>query len=244
MKVLSVGDQIQTGNYVVRSRFTRSVLLLGPANRALFVVDRSIGAGPLHLVVSNPSAFVVEEHLSFPLPNPAPIFDSKMPRLSVGEIKRLLRALESFLPHQAPPESLISLFTPTHNISKQQQYRDALFQQAFGHVAARRIAEAARLIRGCGEGLTPSGDDFLCGWMLALRLQRKIEQARYLLSHALGKNPVSNAFLEMSAKGRVNAAMRHLLIAPTAAHVKKVCAFGHSSGADLLCGVWFGCTHP
>ena len=240
MKILSIGDQIRAGTYTVRSRFNRSVLLLGPANRALFAVDRSIGPGPLHLVVSNPNAFVREDRLRMPPECPSPVFDSEMPRLSEEKRRALLRILQSALPRLAPPESLISIFAPTSHLPRQQQNRDALFQKAFAHVAARRIADAARLIRGCGEGLTPSGDDFLCGWMLALRLQGKKAQARYLLPHALGQNAVSNAFLGMAAKGRVNGAVKNLLATPTAARVRTVCTFGHSSGADLLCGMWFG----
>lgn len=76
--------------------------------------------------------------------------------------------------------------------------------------------------------------------MLALRLRHKFAPIRTILNNARGQNPVSNAFLEMSAKGRVNAAVQRLFQCPTHAHVKKVCDFGHSSGADLLCGVLGG----
>ena len=240
MKILSIGDKIRAGTYTVRSRFNRSVLLLDPALRALFVVDRSIGEGPLNLVVTHPNAFVREDRLLMPLECPAPVFDSKMPRLSADQRHALLRVLQSALPRLAPPESLISLFATARPLPRQQQNRNALFQKAFAHVAARRIADATRLIRGCGEGLTPSGDDFLCGWMLALRLQKKNTQARYLLPHSLGQNAVSNAFLEMAAKGHVNGPVKLLLAAPSPARIRTVCAFGHSSGADLLCGLWFG----
>ena len=244
MKVFSIGDQIRRGTYTVRSRFTRSVLLLGAKDCALFIVDRSIGAGPLNLVVSNPNTFVWDERLDIPLPEPAPLFDSTLPRLHPGEIEKLLCILRSSLPRQAPSESLVSLFAPAQALPKTQHFRDVLFQKAFAHIAARRIAEGARLIRGCGEGLTPSGDDFLCGWMLACRLQRKIALAKFLMQKALGKNPISNAFLKMAATGRVNGAMQHLIQSPTDARVKKVCAFGHNSGADVLCGMVFGLSRP
>ena len=67
MRILSSGDRIRPGAYEVKSRFARSVLLLGADDRPLFVVDKSIGAGPLNLVVANPQAFAV----SAALPNPA-----------------------------------------------------------------------------------------------------------------------------------------------------------------------------
>jgi hypothetical protein len=239
MKILSMGDRIRPGKYVVRARFSRSVLLLDKANRALFVVDRSIGAGPLNFVEADPHAFVVGDVLEISGDVQAPRFDSVMPR---GDVSKLRRRLETALPRHAPPDSLVSLFKPAKKPSRFQRARDALFQKAFAHVAAGRLAAGVRLIRGCGEGLTPAGDDFLCGWMLACRLKRQTARAQAILRHARGKNPVSNAFLEMSAQGRVNVAVQRLLQAPSSARVKTVCAFGHSSGADLLCGMLYGLT--
>ncbi len=240
MKILSMGDQIRPGPYAVRARFERSVLLLDAANRALFVVDRSIGAGPLNLVVAHPAAFVADDTLVLPRRTNAPRFDSAMPRLRAGQRATLLRVLETALPRHAPPGSLVSLFVPANHNPRLQRNRDARFQQAFARFAAGRLAAGVRLIRGCGEGLTPSGDDFLCGWMLACRMCRKTAMATAILERALGQNPVSNAFLELSAKGRVNVAVKKLLLSPSAVRVKPACDVGHSSGADLLCGMVFG----
>ena len=232
-----MGDRVRPGTYAVKARFARSVLLLGAASRALFVVDRSIGAGPLNLVVTDPHAFVAGETLAVPRRAPAPRFDSALPRTDSAKLRCVL---EKALLRHAPPDSLVSLFFPVGKIPHLQENRDALFRKAFAHVAAGRLAAGVRLVRGCGAGLTPAGDDFLCGWMLALRLRRQSARARGILKHALGENPVSNAFLELSAAGRVNGAVKKLLQAPSSARVKAVCAFGHSSGADLLCGMLFG----
>ena len=244
MKVFSMGDRIRPGAYALRARFARSVLLLDRADRALFVVDRSIGPGPLNLVVADPNAFVSSDSLAIPRRADAPRFDSRLPRLDRIARARLLRTLASALPRHAPPESLVSLFPPAKTLPRRQASRDALFQQAFGLFAAGRLAADVKLIRGCGEGLTPSGDDFLCGWMLALRLRRILAPLPTILICARGENRVSNAFLEMAAHGRVNVAVKNLLQAPSAARVRAVCDFGHSSGADLLCGMKFGLEHP
>jgi len=241
VRILSSGDRIRPGAYEVKSRFARSVLLLGADDRPLFVVDKSIGAGPLNLVVANPQAFVAGESLAISRSSGAPRFDSALPRTDRAKLRRVLAQA---LPRHAPPDSLVSLFAPSGKIPRQQANRDALFRKAFAQIAAGRLAAGVRLIRGCGAGLTPAGDDFLCGWMLALRLRRRGALAREILRHALGKNPISNAFLELSAAGRVNVAVQKLLQAPSSARVKAVCAFGHSSGADLLCGMLFELGHP
>ncbi|NCA82739.1 MAG: DUF2877 domain-containing protein [Opitutae bacterium] len=240
MKVLSMGDRIRPGAYALRARFARSVLLLDHADRALFVVDRAIGPGPLNLVVADPNAFVSGDSLAIPRRADAPRFDSRLPRLDRAARARLLRTLASALPRHAPPASLVSLFAPAKALPRLQASRDALFQKAFGLFAAGRLAAGVKLIRGCGEGLTPSGDDFLCGWMLALRLRRIPAPLPTILKSARGGNRVSNAFLEMAAQGRVNVAVKNLLQAPSAARVHAVCGFGHSSGADLLCGLRYG----
>ena len=237
MKILSIGDRVRPGVYAVRARFARSALLLGADGRALFVVDRSIGPGPLNLVAADPQAFLPGETLALPRNVPAPRFDSSQPRLDRAERERLRRLLATALPRHAPPESLVSLFAPAARLPRFQAARDARFRKAFAHFAAGRLAAGVRLIRGCGEGLTPAGDDFLCGRMLALRLRRNFAPLRAIPENARGKNPVSNAFLEMAAAGRVNIAVRRLLQTPSSARVKAVCAFGHSSGADLLCGL-------
>jgi hypothetical protein len=267
VRILSSGDRIRPGAYEVQARFARSVLLLGAGGRPLFVVDKSIGAGPLNLVVAEPNAFVAGESLAIPRrseapPRPcavggkvgsptaqgggarpnhirteAPRFDSALPQTDRAMLRRVL---EKALPRHAPPDSLVSLFFPAGNVPRQQANRDALFRKAFARIAAGRLADGVRLIRGCGAGLTPAGDDFLCGWMLACRLRRRGTLAQEILRHARGNNPVSNAFLELSAAGRVNVAVKKLLQTPSSARVKAVCAFGHSSGADWLCGMLWG----
>ena len=240
MKILSIGDQVLPGEYAVKSRSERSLMLFNSSSNALFIVDRSIGEGPLNLVVADPNEFLPGHTLEIPRRKDSPCFDSSMPKLEKDARTSLLILLETSLPRHAPPDSLISLFAPAKKYPHLQQVRDALFHQAFAQFATQRMAEGVRLIRGCGEGLTPSGDDFLCGLMLACRLRRNWAMAQTILRHALGKNPVSNAFLKMAAKGCVNVAIQHMLESPADAGVKKVCAFGHSSGADLLCGLRYG----
>ncbi len=240
MRILSIGDRVRPGRYTVHARYERSILLFDGKDRPLFVVDRSIGPGPLNLVVGAPQAAVPGETLEIARGCPGPRFDSALPRPDPTRRTRLLRLLQSELPRCAPPDSLASLFDPAATLPPRQQARDRLFHKTFDRFAAGRLAEGVRLIRGCGQGLTPSGDDFLCGWMVACRLHRKSALARTLLEYARSRNPVSNAFLELAAQGRVNAAMKKLLQAPSPARVRDVCAFGHTSGADWLCGLLWG----
>ncbi|HPR68268.1 MAG TPA: DUF2877 domain-containing protein [Kiritimatiellia bacterium] len=240
MKALSMGDRIRAGAYSVLTRYRRSLLLAGRDGRLLFIVDRSIGPGPLNIVVSRPDRFLPGDAFRLPPWPTAPRFNSSLPRLDRTARARLMTTLQAALPRFAPPDSLVSLMTSPGTLPPRQTARDQRIRRGLLHISSEQLAAGVRLLRGCGEGLTPAGDDFLCGLMLAGRLLRRPALARAMLPHALGSNPVANAFLNLSAEGRVHIAVQRLLQAPSPARVRAVCAFGHSSGADLLCGLLWG----
>ena len=105
----------------------------------------------------------------------------------------------------------------------------------------------ARLI-GLGPGLTPSGDDFLGGAMIALSMSGYAEHAATLAEHALaaaadGTNRISQAHLRAAAQG-LGADALHRCIGALArgnsealrTALKRLDAIGHSSGWDALAG--------
>ena len=239
-----MGDCIRSGRYRVAARHTRSTLLAGAKGCILFMVACDIGPGPLNIVVDNPARPLSGDALQLPPWPAAPRFNSAMPLPGKSALARLDQLLDTALPRHAPPESLITLFEPPRRLPPRQAARDQRFHEALDLISCGRLEAGIALIRGCGEGLTPSGDDFICGLMLALRLQRHPARARALLPQALGGNLVANAFLKLAARGRVNIALQRLLEHPTPARLKAVCAFGHSSGADLLCGLRQALAHP
>ena len=122
---------------------------------------------------------------------------------------------------------------------------------------AEAAAEAAYSIAGCGIGLTPSADDFLCGVMasvLASAIARG-EQNKWLpITAAMAKraaprtNLISAAFLRQAACGQLSSDVLTLirtlyssvlsLRLPSAA--MNVIAFGETSGTDILTGIYFG----
>lgn len=106
---------------------------------------------------------------------------------------------------------------------------------------------------GAGQGLTPSGDDVLCGLLLALRLAGAADARRCLWSSVrprLGSTTtVSAALLIEAADGYAVPAVVRLATAlaggrgsepEVATAAREVRAIGHSSGADLLAGLFGG----
>ena len=122
---------------------------------------------------------------------------------------------------------------------------------------AEAAGEAAYSIAGCGIGLTPSADDFLCGVMasvLASAIARG-EQNKWLpITAAMAKraaprtNLISAAFLRQAACGQLSSDVLSFiqtlysrvlsLRLPSAA--MNVIAFGETSGTDILTGIYLG----
>lgn len=138
-----------------------------------------------------------------------------------------------------------------------------------GHATWERLHRPARLLAGgvgtdatgaCnlvgqlvgfGRGLTPSGDDTLCGVLLTLRLLRHSDRLDRLWPHIESRlrttTTLSASLLAAAAHGHAAPQVVGLLAAlgsaddvqagDLAARVDRVLAIGHSSGADLLAGV-------
>lgn len=115
------------------------------------------------------------------------------------------------------------------------------------------VPEKAKALVGLGPGLTPAGDDFLGGVMIALRWLRDEALAKRIAAWALPlartrTSKISRAHLYCAANGEGAAALHDLLAAFSStqrddlnAHVDALDSIGHSSGWDALAGVVCAC---
>jgi hypothetical protein len=104
---------------------------------------------------------------------------------------------------------------------------------------------------GLGPGLTPSGDDFICGLMVALHYlgftdaARKVSEA--VLPIALREtNIISAQLLRCAAAGQASSALFDVLDAVLTCsnleeHIDVIGAIGHTSGWDSLAGAALVC---
>jgi len=250
--IVSRGDGVAAGRYGLLAVHRRSrVYADASRKRLLFAVVPEIGDGPLNLVVENPH--VLPDDLRVPRASPVPVYRSEAPSPLSEEVRARLAGLcRRELPRRAPADSLVSLFSPPGEPRPTpfQRRRDAFLvphlpalaralRRPGGRGPRPGLREAIHAFRGCGTGMTPSGDDFLSGVFLAhfVVLGRPVPAA--WLREALTANAVSAAFLRMAARGRVHAAMLALLSAPSPAAFGRALRFGHTSGADTLCGMAF-----
>ena len=119
------------------------------------------------------------------------------------------------------------------------------------------ISAAAGAMAGCGPGLTPSSDDFLCGMMAAMlarggargRVLRTMDITQRMGCAARVKtNVISGSFLIRSSQGLLSADVLDTVgqlfsNGPTQSlesAASRVIAFGETSGTDILSGIYFG----
>ena len=111
----------------------------------------------------------------------------------------------------------------------------------------RSTCHWAKQLIGLGPGLTPSGDDFLGGLLIAMHAIGKQDGARQLWA-AIGAdaraatNSISLALLEAAARGLGSAGLHAAIGAimsgeNPASAVARLSRFGYSSGWDALAGV-------
>lgn len=132
------------------------------------------------------------------------------------------------------------------------------FIKAFKNNKVGEISELTNKIIGFGSGLTPSMDDFICGIMISniyftYFLDLDIDLA-YKINYEIVKNidnkttKISEEMLKWASKAKVSQDVRELLVSLISTEdtkgilrkVSKVADFGHSSGTDILCGIYIG----
>jgi len=255
-EVLSFGDRVGPGDYALHSRFSQAANFT-QGGRLVSVVGPGVGGGPINIVMegldfSRLGRLEISED-SFALDGAVfpktPTFDSRLPsgaRLDLSRCRDLLL-------RKAHPKSLAFLLDGS---------RCHGFTSGFEKVLARRLHDAAhelrrgnlevgsRAARGAGFGLTPSGDDLLCGYLWGLHIRQRISGGDFsadierVYDCARGSNPLSTAFLDCAKEGRFFERLRDLIAAlgrgepeQLESRLDGVLTVGETSGADTCVGL-------
>jgi hypothetical protein len=217
---------LELGTGEVCAQFRRSFYLRFPGERYACVGDASLGRGPLNVLVDDfsPAAFGTRVSVSLEratawTPPPAP---AVMPNLGNA---------------RTPAEGLGGLVLGEQNALSihAQPALDALAEWLSGNALRH---EAEELI-GLGPGLTPSGDDYLGGMLVALRLSGRGGQAdalwRWLEPRLAARtSAISAAHLAAAAAGEAHEALHVALTGKW--NLDALSAVGHCSGWDALAG--------
>jgi hypothetical protein len=225
------GQFVARGEGEVCAVFKRSFYLRFADNAYACVGDASIGHGPLNAIVDEYAAPALGERISLSA-------DSTWQaswRSATGVLD--LDALREAARGRTPDEGLGCLVADKHNAlsAHAQPALDAVDEWIAGHTLDAR---AEQLI-GLGPGLTPSGDDYLGGVMVALHLRQRASQASALwrwLEPRLGSRTgaISAAHLAAAATGEAHEALHKVLDGDL--DLDALDAVGHCSGWDALAG--------
>jgi hypothetical protein len=235
-------EALASGEGTVCAVFRRS-FYLRIGEKYTCVGDASLGRGPLNALVPDfreplLGASVVVSTKDAKSWEPAPLS---------GEARPKLDALVACLDGHVPEEGLGCVILGVHNALSvhAQPALEAIDRWLAGNALGN---EAAQLI-GLGPGLTPSGDDYFGGVLVALRAVGRAAQAdslwRWLEPRLAARtSAISAAHLAAAASGQAHEALHEVLANLSAWQVpdlhpslSKLDAVGHCSGWDALAGV-------
>jgi len=278
MRVLSIGDRVPNGTFRLHSRFERAVNFIADGAGApspdgvvmVSLVARDVGAGPINLVVdaakvaaprtlgiadgAASTRAVVADGRALDATRAA-LYDSRIcpGRVDGRALTMNLDVLREVLIASAPKKSLAFLL----DRRRLADFRPGFERSVAAHIAhcvrdaiEGDVLRAARRLRGCGFGLTPSGDDFICGMLIAMNLGEaatgvRLEPRRRAVRDAARTgNVLTDTFLALACDGRVSERTRGLVEALLAGSrrdvVGRACeaiAVGETSGADFATGL-------
>jgi hypothetical protein len=225
-------EALAAGPGEVCATFRRSFYLRCPGERYACIGDATLGGGPLNALASGFALPALGETLSFATEKAAAW---QPPPPVPGQPD--LAALKTAAQLRIPDQGLGGLIVGAHNAlsGHAQPALDALDRWLVGNALGN---EAEELI-GLGPGLTPSGDDYLGGMLVALRLSGRGVQAdglwRWLRPRlAQRTSAISAAHLAAAAAGEAHQALHEVLNGNL--DLTDLDAVGHCSGWDALAG--------
>jgi hypothetical protein len=267
IEMISYGNQFCSGKYKIHSKFNSAVNFISE-DSFVFVVNESVGPGPLNIVIKgivpmsvnsleieDGCIYINDSKLDFEIDK---LYDSLLYLQEFDHNNFILNLgfLENSLKRLSPPHSLAfildhkrrSEFTSSFELEYVKRIDLAVQEILFGN-----ILTGVGLIKGLGPGLTPAGDDFNSGILIALNLIEKICRSdlqpsiKLVFQEAVSSNLFTNAFLLCASRGFLFDKFRELINAVLYSDencitnkTKSVLSIGETSGADQLVGFLIG----
>jgi hypothetical protein len=273
-EILSIGDLVSPGTYRAHSRFRRAINFTD-GSRLVTVLARGADAGPVNIVLSDfdtatagvprageAAAALRIERGKITLGGTALSYDDTSVYISSIRLRR--RSGDAFLGSLAYFGSLLERLAPEASLAfLLDRRRMAGLRPGFERNLARHIEHCvddvfysnrlrgiARL-KGCGVGLTPSGDDFIAGFLMGLNVLGHLGVRNWsatrmaVLEAALSGNVLTDAFLYLAEEGRVSQTMKLLIggiergsVQDIREATERLLRTGATSGADAGVGFY------
>jgi hypothetical protein len=267
IELINCGNAIRSGTYEIHSRF-RSVVNFISGDSMVFVVKENIGGGPLHIVLkgivtsSLRSLVVADDHLLLDqqrIELPAEKRYNPFLELTAFDRDRLfenLTLLQQIICLVSPPQSLAFLFDRERHKSFSSSFeREYMNRMRVGaeHFVSGDAVSGVSLIKGVGYGLTPGGDDFIAGYLMALNLVQYLLRKdfsiliRNVYERARGANHFTNTLLQIAARGELVEKFKTVIQSlfsevesDLSDAVELLLSVGETSGIDTIVGLILG----
>jgi hypothetical protein len=267
IELVSYGNQLTCGKYKMHSKFNSAVNFIS-GDSFVFVVSESVGPGPLNIVIKGSMPVSVNsleiDDACLYLNDTRLLFDDRklydsilyLQGFDYNNFIRNLGFLENSIKRFSPPHSLAFLLDPGRRSEFTSSFQLEYVKRidlAVQEILFGNIYTGVGLIKGLGPGLTPAGDDFNSGILIALNLIEKIchsnlqQIIKFVFKESVGSNLFTNAFLLCASRGLLFNKFRELLNAVLYSDEKiiikkteSVLSIGETSGADQLVGFLIG----
>ena len=222
MKILSFGDLIEPGDYSVFSRFN-NILNFVWNERIISLGNQTIQKGPTNIIIDH---FDFQKISSLSIIDNFVIIDSTklkiekkirydseiiISKTGFQNLQKHHGILEEFLIQEAHPKSLTFLMDKNREKNFKAGFDRnfmSLIKNGYEDILSGNFLLGIEQIKGIGFGLTPSGDDFVCGVLCGLYLlQKGIEKdlsdlRNEIFQKARSANMISNNYLWLAKEGR------------------------------------------
>lgn len=256
IKALSLSPDAH--NWILNSRhprilhvFDQACNLINEHREILSIVTTQTGNGPFNLVIEDNITFT--NHI-----DAASLIFLRVDQLSVGDITLNLAHTDTW----SPRPDWEKLHTRRNDIFSQvvsfqektnlfSNYQSSIFNHFISSLANADLSnciDSAKQLAGLGQGLTPTGDDFIFGAILAAWIVHPPEIAEILAKEITNTaapltTSLSAAWLKSAGKGEVGIAWHDFFDALIYADSKAVqktldniFTIGETSGRDALSG--------
>ena len=243
---------------VVHSVFTRAVNLELPGGRFLTLADPALGTGPRAIGLAAPDrrGLEVGDHLWITRAAiETPSGEVPLPDVVLDHTLVLAPARPAALAHARALCSAAAVAPVGSWEARSDRMLAARFAALLDALATPGADLAPRVgaLVGLGQGLTPSGDDLLCGVALALPQSgawgpRRSDLVAAIAASAHSTVPLSASFLADAGQGQARSQIHQLISALSTGidvpgAVEGVLTIGHRSGHDLLTGLLSGLSY-
>ncbi len=267
INVASYGKALHRGAYKLHSRFASAVNFYSDDAFA-FVVHANIGAGPLNIVLQG-MRFDSLNSLEIDIDSiclngirlqldTSTLYDPhfEFDEYNEDNFKHNLEVFEQTLKEFSPPTSLAFLLDETRKKNFTSSFDVEYvkrFELGYKTILSDNHLRGIELLKGLGPGLTPSGDDFISGLLIAVNVRQAVlktdlsQTIHSIYQTAQGTNPFTNTFIRCAAYGQVSGKFKRLIESlfhsgreETIESTQQLLTVGATSGADQAVGFLTG----